>query len=131
MGLKHLLKKYGCPKWTAILSFLFLTNAGRFADSVAQIIEFSSSDFTAPNLFDVIDFGRMQRQCSLYANAIRNAANRDGLFDSAALSGDQISFKQLKSFSCAFFYFQVYPDQVTDFQFRQIRAKLRLLNKLY
>src|SRR5699024_4673696 len=58
------------------LSNLFF-NFGGLTDSVAQVVELRSANFTATNHFHFFDIGGMNREDSFNAYAVRYAAHRE------------------------------------------------------
>lgn len=84
-----------------MLSDLFF-DFGGFADSVAQIEQFCSSDFTFSYYLNRLNVGRMERESFFGTDAERYTANGEGLADTAVSLGDDGSFKNLSSDSCAF-----------------------------
>ena len=95
-------------------------------DAVTQIVELSTANLTASDLFDVVDLGGVERENSLYADTIGYAANCDSFSYAAALTSDEVAFEKLKSFALTFLDFQVNLDQVADLKLGQVCADLGL-----
>ena len=75
---------------------------GGFADSVAQIEQFCSSDFTFSHYLNGLYVGRMEREGFFGTDAEGYAANGEGLAYAAVSLGDNGSFENLGSDSGAF-----------------------------
>ena len=89
-------------------------------DSVAQVVEFCSSDFTVTNDVDMVDLRRMKRERSFYADFERYLSNGEGLSNASVLLSDNYAFECLESFSRSFNDFYKNLDGIADFDFWQV-----------
>ena len=84
---KEILKKGLSSRTIPFISLSLFDSCG-LADSITEIVEFCSSDFTTSDFLDVVNLWRMQRQHSLDADAIADAAHGDRLSYAATLPSD-------------------------------------------
>ena len=77
------------PESDAFLNARCLTN------SIAEIVELSTSYLTNSCNDDLFDVRRVKREGFLYANTVCNTANGEGFGDTAAILGDNGSFEDL------------------------------------
>ena len=70
---------------------------GGLALQTAQVIELRTAHLTTADDLDMINAGRMQRERALYADAVADAANREGFAAGAVAAGDYSAFKLVDS----------------------------------
>ena len=99
---------------------------GSFTHTAAQIIQLCSANFTVADNFHLINDGRMHREYLFHTDAIRNAADGEGFFNTAMLLCNDSAFKNLNSFAATFFYLNVNLDLITDCNFGMICLDLRI-----
>ena len=93
-----------------------------FADSAAEVIELRSSDFTFAHNFDLRDARAVDWENPFDADAGGNAANRERFVDAAMLLGNDRAFEDLKTFSRAFFDFDVNLNGIADAKVQRVFA---------
>ena len=86
----------------------------RFTDSVAQIVQLASADFTGTDKLNLCHIGRIHGEYSLNADAVGNAANGKGFGNAAAFDRDDSAFKHRNSFSFPFADCDMYLDNIAN-----------------
>ena len=101
-------------------------DACRFSAQITKIVKFRAANRTTAGNFDFRNTWRMQRECTLNANTIRNFSYGKCFTDSAALPFDNNTFKHLDTFTASFNNLNVHFNSVTWAEIRMIRTKLVL-----
>ena len=91
-----------------------LLDLGALADAAAQIVQLGTTDLTVADDLNVVDGGRMNGEHLLHADAVRDAADSDGLLDAAVLLGDDGALEDLDTLTGAFLDLHVDTDGVAD-----------------
>src|SRR5699024_10210108 len=114
-------------KWTShvpfsieCLSDLFLDLRG-LADSVAQEVQLCTAYTALTNDLNTLDVRGMQREHSLHADAIGNAANRKRFGDAGTLAGDHSALKHLNSLAVTFADVNINADGVANLELGNFR----------
>ena len=81
---------------------LFL-DLGCLTDSVAQVEEFRSANFTSADHFDRLDVGRMEREGLFGPYAVGYAADGESFAYAAVSFGDDRAFEHLRSDAGTFY----------------------------
>ena len=117
-----------------VLALNEFLNLGALADSAAQIVELSTTDFTASYYFYLSNVGGMEREGLFNTNTVGNSAYGKGLGDAAAVLSDNGAFKHLNSLSVTLFDLVVNTNSVTDVElghrFLQLLVS-KSLNKIH
>src|SRR5260370_29604911 len=87
----------GVTTKTALLRGLAFLDAGRLADSVAEVVQARAADDAALRDFDAIDARAVQQERALHADAMGHAANGHRLSRAAALAGPHRALQHLDS----------------------------------
>ena len=101
---------------------------GSLTDSVAQIVEFCTSDITGTGDIDSNNVGRMDREGLLDSDSVRNTSYGESLGDSTAMLGNNGSLKHLNSLAGSFFDAVVNTHIVTDIDDRKLLFELLVRN---
>ena len=103
---------------------------GGLALQTAQVIELRTAHLTTADDLDMINAGRMQRERALYADAVADAANREGFAAGAVAAGDYSAFKRLKTFAVTFNNLYEHAQGVANVEVGPIGTELRLFDGL-
>ena len=80
-----------------------LGELGCLAGAFTEIIEFGASCHAASHRFDINDCGGVEREDSLDAFIVDDAADGEGFVDASAFAGDNCAVKDLRPLLVAFF----------------------------
>ena len=106
----------------------YFLDLGGFALPFAQIVELRAADFTVPDHLHVVNARRMDGERAFYADAIGNAANREGFPDAAVTLGDHGAFESLQTFTGTFHNLDPHADCVAHVDLWKIAAQLLRLD---
>jgi hypothetical protein len=110
-----------------LLEVTFFLDTGTFTAQAAQIVQLRPADFTAPYYFDLVNSGRINQKSSFHANPVRgNPANGEALVDIATATAHDHAFKYLDTLFGTFHDSYADPYSITNPEFGDIGAKLRL-----
>ena len=84
------------------------------ADTVTQIVQLRSANFTSPDDFNLVYNWRVQREDTFHTAAVSNSSYSKGFVDAAVLLCDNGSFKNLDTALVAFLNSNVYLFGVAD-----------------
>lgn len=112
---------------TATESDLFF-DLGRLTNSVAEIVEFSTSDVTGTGDINCNDVGRMDREGLLNTNSVRHTSYSEGLGNAAAMFSDDGAFEHLNSLAGSLFDTVVNTHVVTYVDSRKLLLELLVCN---
>ena len=108
-------KKKGSPEPFFFRSLLDLfLDLGGLAQTVTQIVQLCSANFTSPDDFNLVYNWRVQREDTFHTAAISNSSYSKGFVDAAVLLCDNGSFKNLDTALVAFLNSNVYLYGVAD-----------------
>ena len=107
------------------LDFLDL---GSLALTLTQVVELCSAHLTVPDHINMVDAGRVDRESTLDADAVGNAANGKRLADTAVPLRNHGAFERLKTFAVAFNNLDPDAYGITDTESRKIAANLLRLD---
>ena len=102
-----------------VLSLQTLLDLCALTDTLTQVVQLCSADFTAADCLYGDDGGRVHGEDLLAAYAVGNTTDGDGLVDAAMLLGNDGAFKSLVALTAAFLYTNGDADGVADIQFGQ------------
>jgi hypothetical protein len=88
--------------------------------SLAEVVEFGLSSFSASDGFYVDDVGRVEWEDSLDAFVIDDAADGEVFVYATAFAGDNGAGENLDAFLVAFFYTAANIDGVPDLEMREV-----------
>ena len=123
---------FGPTKKAAALAAAFLLNLFSFFDTssftrkVAQIIEFCTTDNTLAENVDLLDAREMYREHTLNADTVGDAANRERLTDTRALTADDDALEHLDTLPGTLDDLCMNAARGTGSQIRDIRSTLLL-----
>ena len=103
----------------AVLDPAFL-DAGFLAGQIAQIVELGAANLAVALDFDLVDVRAVEREDTLDAFAIGDAAHGDGFGVAGSLAGNHGSGEYLDAFFPAFFDFVVDANGVADHKVRML-----------
>ena len=104
---------------------LFL-NLGGLAHLVAQVIQFSALHVALADHFNLVDFGAVNREGTLYANGKANLSHGKGFAIACAMLTDNVALEHLNTFAITFGNAIVNLDIVTYVKIRNILLNLLL-----
>lgn len=107
-----------------------ILDLGSLALQTAQVIELRTAHLTTTDDLHMVNAGRMQRERALYADAVADAANREGFAAGAVTAGNYSAFKRLKTFAVTFNNLNVHTHGVANVEFGPIGTELRLFDRL-
>jgi len=108
-----------------------LLNLACLTNSVTKIIKLSSAYTATASDLDVVQLWRVDREGTLYAYAVGNTTDGEGLSCGTVLAGDNSAFKSLKSLTGSLNYLNEYLNGVANLEIRNVVTKLFSLNGLY
>ena len=105
-------------------------NAGCLTNSIAEIVELSTSDLTDSGNNYLLNVRRVNREGLLNANTVCNAANGEGLGNTAAVLGDNGTFEDLGTGALALNYTAINLNVVTDVELGNVCLELLIRKSL-
>src|ERR1700730_13957586 len=120
----------GVTRKTALLRGLAFLDAGRLADSVAEVVQARAADDAALRNFDAIDARAVQQERAFHADAVGDAADGDRLGWAAVLTDRHDAFEHLDAFFAALDDLRVDFDGVARTEIRDGRLFLFLLDQV-
>ena len=108
-------------------------NLGGLAHAVAQIVQLSPANHAVADHLDFVNGGGMDGKYLFYADAVGDAADRNGLLNTAVLLGNDSTLVDLDALAGALLDLYMYPDGVAH----QNRGQLlhlgfgQLLNEIH
>ena len=105
-------------------------NARCLTNSIAEIVELSTSDLTYSGNNYLLNVRRMKGEGLFDANTVCNAANGEGLRDTAAILSDNGSFEDLGTGALTLDYTAVNLNVVTDVELGGVCLELLICESL-
>ena len=96
----------GAPSFKCLKSKLFL-DLSSLTHAVTQIVQLSPADLTSTDGLDLLDHRAVEGEDLLHADAVRDAADGEGLVDTAVLLGNDGALEHLDTLTVAFLDAQV------------------------
>ena len=101
-------------------------DTGSFACKTTEVVQFCTTDDTVANDFDFSEARGMYQESTFNTNTVGNAADSESFADTAVLTANNDTFKNLYTFAIAFDNLYVNFDCITRAECRDIVTKLFL-----
>ena len=101
-------------------------DTGSFACKTTEVVQFCTTDNTVANDFDFSEARGMYQESTFNTNTVGNAADSESFADTAVLTANNDTFKNLYTFAIAFDNLYVNFDCITRTECRDIVTKLFL-----
>src|SRR5699024_2582315 len=102
----------------------------RLAGAAAQVLQLCTADLALADNSHLLNKGAVDREDTLDAHAVSDAADGKGLCDAAVLLGNDGALKGLDALALAFLDADVHPDGVADVELGALSLDAALGNDL-
>ena len=89
-----------------------LADLGSLTNAVTQVVQLGAADIAVAHGLDLLDGGRVDGEHLLHADTVGQAADGDGLLDTAVLLGDNSTLEDLDTLTSAVLDLHVHADGV-------------------